>query len=55
MDEFSTDIFTFRENTYNPPSDYVIKDDEDMGDFDINTDDVVLTDIIFGFNHIVWN
>jgi hypothetical protein len=54
MNEFDN-IFTFRDNTYSPPSDYLIKDDDDMGDFEVNEEDIALLDVIIGFNHIVWN
>jgi hypothetical protein len=55
MDEFNTDIFTFRHSEYKPPSDYLIGDEDEVGDFEFEEADSHIVRAIFGLNHIVWN
>lgn len=55
MDEFNTDIFTFRHSEYKPASDCLVQDDEEVGDFEFEEADTHIVMAIFGLNHIVWN
>lgn len=56
MDEFSTDIFTFRHSDYVPPTDCIFAgSEEELGDFEFEEADNHIVMAIFGLNHIVWN
>lgn len=49
-------VFTFRDSTYTPPSDYVIREVEDISEIGINEVEAqALFLLTIGYDHITWN